>query len=338
MIKHFKLTLALALSLAFLCGGNLYADPSEWAKDALFNLHTMDLIPQKIDRIESMKKKITREEFAEFLFNYYAYVSGDNESDYGDQSPFKDSDNQKVIALHQMKILKGNDRALFAPNDFLTREQAASMIMNLFLKLGVEGNSDFAAVLFSDDAEISPWARKAVYFCYREGVINGRQDHCFAPKDLISVEEVAGILERIGSGRTTELGTFESKDFHGYKIPVRNRSGILISSLPQEGVEIRFLLGSFEGSLNEKKEIRAQIFDLYSILKDKIGFQDLILLTDIAREEWSMTDLSYPYGVKYIIKEGKSFRLETEAFASNQFEKPYIRVSLDARMSVEIVR
>ena len=53
---------------------------------------------------------------------------------------------------------------------------------------------------FSDDEQISDYAKEAVYFMQKAGVISGMGDGCFAPKGLATRAESAKILCNVLEG------------------------------------------------------------------------------------------------------------------------------------------
>ena len=80
-----------------------------------------------------------------------------------------------------MDIIKGKSETEFAPNDSLTREEAATEIY-----------FDFA-----DGAQISDWAINNVQVICNMGIMQGVGDNRFAPKDLYTTEQAIATLVRI---------------------------------------------------------------------------------------------------------------------------------------------
>lgn len=50
---------------------------------------------------------------------------------------------------------------------------------------------------YKDVANISSWAKDAVDFCTKRGIFQGDENRYFLPKDNITREEVAVLIERI---------------------------------------------------------------------------------------------------------------------------------------------
>lgn len=320
---------SIILTVALLMSGSLSADISKWARDAVFRMHSLELIPKRIDTVDSMQKAITREEFSEFLFNYYSYMTGNTEKDFIQKGIFQDTKNPKVEALFKLGVVNGISKTAFGPDKRISREEMATMFMRLMrmLDLDLKEASDQT---FSDHQTISAWAREGVYFCKENALIGGRENNRFDPKANSTVQEVASIIDRAcrykEEARTRNTNT---TDFNGFAIPKTNTSGIRFSSNVQEGLALRAVLGSFEQSKN--KSIEEQLDDLYVAFRDQISNQDLLLLTDLARKEWSVTDRSYPYGITEYVKDGKRTRERPE-------RKPFLKIDYMALMYVELYR
>ncbi len=323
-----KLFFALALVIS-LASNSLYADVSKWAKDSVYIMDSLDLIPASIDHVDKMQKDITRLEFAEFIFNYYDLITVSNINNFGDTNNFKDVDNKKVNALYALGIVNGTSDTTFSPNKRITREQMATMIMRTVEKLDLKLAKNSKDNLFQDDKKIANWAKKGVYFCRNNHLISGKGNNSFDPKAYTTVEQVACIIDRACklSNKSPRLNS-KTKDFNSYKIPEKNTSGIAFSSNKKTGMQIRFILGDFEDA--KTKDIDLQINDMYLALKDKIPYKDLSLVMDTVRKAWSVTDSSFDYDKKYYVKNGKLMTSEPA--------KPYIKIDSSGLMYVEVIK
>lgn len=320
---------SIILFVALLISGTLNADLSKWARDAVFRMHALELIPKRIDSPGSMQQAISREEFSEFLFNYYSYMTGTTERDFIQKGIFRDTKNQKVEALYKLGVVNGISKNEFGPDKRISREEMATMFMRLMRTLDLDFKQA-SAQTFSDHQTISAWAQEGVYFCKENALIGGRENNRFDPKASSTVQEVASIIDRAcrykEEARALNVNT---TDFNGFSIPKNNSSGIRFSSNVQEGLALRAVLGNFEQSKN--KSIEEQQDDLYIAFRDQVSDQDLLLLTDLSRKEWSVTDRSYPYGITEYIKDGKRLREKPK-------QKPFLKIDYMALMYVELYR
>ena len=80
-------------------------------------------------------------------------------------------------------IVSGVDENSFAPDKEITREQMCAIIVRTaenYLNLSLPSTE--APITFSDDAQISSWAKDAVYKCQKAGIISGNNG-AFNPQD-----------------------------------------------------------------------------------------------------------------------------------------------------------
>lgn len=87
----------------------------------------------------------------------------------------------------------GVSKTLFAPENNITREQAAIIMVRL---LDLEGSSRGAGV-FSDSGQISSWAREYVGAAADHGLLKGYEDNTFRPQNNIKRAEAVALLDRI---------------------------------------------------------------------------------------------------------------------------------------------
>ena len=94
-----------------------------------------------------------------------------------------------VIWAEQNGIVTGTSETTFAPNDNITREQLAAIMLR------------FADILsFDDFADISEYAIPAMQYAAGAGLINGKSKSTLNPKDGATRAEAAAILQRFLTG------------------------------------------------------------------------------------------------------------------------------------------
>lgn len=191
--KCISIILAVGVSMTMLCTTAFAADtPSAWAQASVDTATSWGLLPDGMQ--ERYQDNITREEFAEVLekiCNHYSggkntYVFWDN-YERVEGNPFTDTDNWSVKQMYCAGIMSGIGDGKFGPDMSLTREQAATMIANLF---------DFcdkpltaAAPTFSDAGQISSWAADGVGKVAAAGIMNGMGNNQFAPQGTYTREQ-----------------------------------------------------------------------------------------------------------------------------------------------------
>ena len=107
--------------------------------------------------------------------------------------PFDSWHGKYVGWAKQNGIVNGTSPTTFCPEDTVTREQVCVMLSN-FLDLHNLSTSNVPRPSFADEADISYWAKLAVLRLQYAGIINGRGDNNFSPKDSTTRAEFAQIV------------------------------------------------------------------------------------------------------------------------------------------------
>lgn len=119
-------------------------------------------------------------------------------------------------------LLKG-DKKRFRPNDRVTREELATIVVRL---VGAEGQAQAKAVQakgsgFQDSGQIAPWAKGYVAVARQRGLVKGMTATTFAPRDKATRAQVAVLMlrsmERMGMLEATQavMGTVSESDVEG---------------------------------------------------------------------------------------------------------------------------
>ncbi len=176
---------------------------SEWAKEEVEEAYENDLIPDTIIG-EDLTEYINRAEFAAIAVQLYEELSGVNA--LANKTPFVDvnrNENLEYInKAYVLGITSGTSKTTFEPNVDITREQLATMLCRAIKKYSFEGwtlekDSDYyldtgGVSRFSDDSEISDYAKPSVYYMAKFGIIKGVDPTHFAPRNITSYQEATG--------------------------------------------------------------------------------------------------------------------------------------------------
>ena len=94
-------------------------------------------------------------------------------------------------------ITQGISEKEFAPNDNITREQIAAIMLRYAKYKGTAPEGAWAIQLdYNDINDISDWAAEAVMFCKLKNIMLGDDKNSFNPKNSASRAETAAILQR----------------------------------------------------------------------------------------------------------------------------------------------
>lgn len=203
MKKHLVLILLLIFAVSSLTAG-AYNGVSEWAESEIELSQSNGVIPESLGE-KNFSTAISREEFAELCVVLYERLT-DSRAIMPEINPFLDTDNVAVTKAYELGVINGVTEITFEPYADVTREQAAAMLKRVIVKAGAETAAEETDV-FTDDGEISEWAKADVYAMSAMGVIKGRDDGSFAPLDGVTIEEAVVISGRLFIELTAEPET-----------------------------------------------------------------------------------------------------------------------------------
>ena len=180
---------------------NTLVEVSEWAEASYQTAIGHDLIPEYM-KIGYMTDNITREQFCDLISILLKKQNIHNET-FNVEVNFKDTKNENVNYLVKRNIIMGKSNINFAPNDFLTREEAATILCRSldYLGFNMPGSID---CFFVDDTAISDWAKESVYKVNNLGIMIGMGENTFSPKNTFSKEQAITTILRIFEDYTTE--------------------------------------------------------------------------------------------------------------------------------------
>ena len=93
-------------------------------------------------------------------------------------------------------IVAGYEDNTFRPNDSITREQLAAMLMNYAAWKGEDVSARAELSGYNDAASVSSWAAETVQWAVAEGLISGMPGNLMEPQGSATRAQVAAILER----------------------------------------------------------------------------------------------------------------------------------------------
>jgi len=169
---------------------------SEWAQDAVVKAGENNILEPERNYVYG--NPITREEFCELIYNLIHNAKEDDllAIDYALRTDITDTDNYKVLELYAREIINGKTATEFAPNDHLTREEAATIIVRTCDKeLPIPRHQVY--YIYADENEISDWAMDGVQAVSNMGIMKGTGEDKFSPKDTFTAEEAITALMRI---------------------------------------------------------------------------------------------------------------------------------------------
>ena len=186
--------------------------PSEWAQKSVEVANEMGIVSS--DNEYDFTSPITREEFCKLAYNYVS--SKDMLPESIAEIPFDDTKSTEIAALYAMGIIKGKSETAFAPNDTITREEAAVILDNLVKNTG-EVFTTMLYFSFADEKDVSDWAMNSVQTLCNMNVLKGVGDNRFDPKGSFTVEQAIVTLMRINDVQKMNSSLSSSVDVSGEK-------------------------------------------------------------------------------------------------------------------------
>jgi hypothetical protein len=166
--------------------------PSPWAKDEVSQAESAGFVPTALQ--SRYQQSITRAEFCALAVSLYEITAG---KEIKERQTFADTADVNVEKAAAIGVVYGVGNHQFAPNDLLTREQAATMLSRLADAIGKPLAAQTPA--FADNAHVSPWAASAVGQMQASGIMGGVGHNAFAPKRSYTREQSIVTIMRLAS-------------------------------------------------------------------------------------------------------------------------------------------
>lgn len=174
---------------------NLIAnDCSNWSADYIAEAKDLGFLNGLTDI--AYKEPITREKFCQIIYNMLD-TALDIKWQKVSPNPFKDTNDEKVLALYLAGVVNGKGEQNFAPYDYLTREEAATIIVRAVGKFAPEMPVTEMYFDYDDVNDVSDWAACSVQIISNLGFMNGVGDNAFAPQETYTAEQSVTTVVRM---------------------------------------------------------------------------------------------------------------------------------------------
>lgn len=175
-------------------------EPSAWAKAEVDAAIAANLVPQLTGN-PKYTAQITREQFAELVYNMVVLTSGDV-PDVLDAKAFTDCANPSVTGASAFGIVDGVGEGKFAPTQATNREQIAVMVSRSLDSLKKLTKFDLAPTAadiskFTDQGQVSPWAVSGMGALASNGIMSGTSATTLSPKSSCTVEQAILLCYRV---------------------------------------------------------------------------------------------------------------------------------------------
>jgi len=174
---------------------------SEWA-EAEIKEAAMAGMMTKSPFYMTLTEPISRRDFVMFVVDMLTAIRPEiwEEMEAVQPSPFSDVHDldQAILWAYENGLINGTGSGKFSPNDLITREQAAVLLMRIYRYLGgEESGAPLSAESFADESLIASWAKEAVHEAKAYSIMNGVSGNRFDPRGTYSKEQTIITLYRL---------------------------------------------------------------------------------------------------------------------------------------------
>lgn len=218
-MKRMRLLLTLLLAAALLvpaASASTRHDHSqketitaEWATEEVREAQALDLLWDGLPT--DYRTPITRGDFCRMMLSYLAvqwntdpdtlvdlvnFHRGSYDADGLLVQAFADADTTCTAAFH-LGLVQGKVPGIFDPDGYLTRQEAAVMLVRAQESLGFAPSGSIPATDYRDKASIAPWAAESVAHLTQWKVMEGTGENTFSPTSSLTVQECAVLSLRL---------------------------------------------------------------------------------------------------------------------------------------------
>lgn len=175
-------------------------NPSSWAINEITAAQNENLVPKLIG-LPIYKDNITRLQFAQLAVNLAENLTGQT-LNTASANTFIDCNETAVLKAYNAGIINGTSQNTFSPNDFLTREQLATMLWRTAEYIHEKTNNSVLNVYsslngYTDANSVSAYAKNAVATLAKYGVMQGTSNTTLSPKNTCTVEQSILLIYRM---------------------------------------------------------------------------------------------------------------------------------------------
>ncbi len=170
------------------------ANLAPWANDALLFVREKGIMIGDGTNVRPTDV-VTRGEFAKILAVAFELADKDSGNPFGDSRGQWWEEYAKLVNAYG--VMNGVETTTFGGNQHITRQMMAVAIYRVLNVNGKELYDQNAGVEFSDSDAIADYAKEAIDFLARKGVVSGVGNGLFAPEVTVKRAEVAQIIYNI---------------------------------------------------------------------------------------------------------------------------------------------
>ena len=219
-------------------------EPESWAKTEVDMAIINNLVPKNLQ--SKYKENITRKEFCELAINLIEEKTGKTLDDILiekglsiSNNPFTDTSDKIVTAANKLGIVNGKGNGIFAPNGYITRQEAAVMLTNTAKVFEVDTSASEST--FADKLSIASWAKSEVDYVSSLYVMKGTEKG-FEPNSNYTRQQAYITILRLFDNIVLKDKIINPKDY--------DISGVVVDEFgnPLQGVTVNFYVFKVENN------------------------------------------------------------------------------------------
>jgi len=144
------------------------------------------------DMFDDYQLEISRLEFSYLILDLYQVMTGQTVETLG-ENPFVDTDDQAVLKVYSLGIIKGKTETTFQPSANISRQEMATMFYRTLRVINDQYGLETYELASDDRDLVAGWAYEAMAFMNHHGLIQGIGNNLIDPLGSSS-REVAIIL------------------------------------------------------------------------------------------------------------------------------------------------
>lgn len=166
-----------------------------WAEESIVRLASAGVVSGTGNNMFTPNGLVTREQFVKMIL-----LALDLPAD-GENAAFTDVSKQDwyysyVISATELGIVTGKDNGSFGAGEYVTREDMVTIAARA-VKAANAALPAVSTVSYTDEADISAYAKEAATAFGSAGIITGMPDGSFMPKDFSTRAQAAVMLDRL---------------------------------------------------------------------------------------------------------------------------------------------
>lgn len=174
---------------------------SDWAAADISSAISAGIVPSDLQN--GYQKNITRKEFCQIIDAMLRQKLSDYSGDLyktgisydAARAALTDTWDEAVINCYRFGIVNGVGNNKFGPNESLTREQAAKILMGAAKTISLPGSE--SANSWADASQISSWAHEGINYVVGAGIMNGTGENKFEPQGIFTREQAIVTVYRM---------------------------------------------------------------------------------------------------------------------------------------------